>query len=364
MPELALAPAAPAPSATSAIPGSATGSDAAAGATQGSPFANLLQEHLAAQILVPVSEFAGLPAAEPAADVPADATDDAMLPLLLGLADQSAAPGIAALPAPIVPVTLADTAVPTLTPEAPAAAVSVALPATSTRLPTETPQKVGAGDTPAGFAAATSGNKPSAIVAASATERGNGTQIALAAAKGEATLATVGAETPAPRAEALPQFQVPPARAAEQAVRIEAAVGTRQWDGEFANRVTWMVGRQEQRAALVLNPPQLGRIEVSLSVSGDQATAIFTSASATVRDAIENALPRLRETLQESGINLGQTQVGAESRQQSPTHDENRDNRGNAVAADLDARALPAGFGTNSATAWLSSGRGIIDVFA
>jgi flagellar hook-length control protein FliK len=85
------------------------------------------------------------------------------------------------------------------------------------------------------------------------------------------------------------------------------------WDGEFAQRVVWMVGRHATLAELTLNPPNLGSVEVRLSLSGNETGAQFFSPQQSVREAIEAALPRLREMLAESGLNLGQAQVSAES---------------------------------------------------
>jgi len=44
---------------------------------------------------------------------------------------------------------------------------------------------------------------------------------------------------------------------------------------------------------------------ISLSMSGDQANAVFISASPEVREALENAMPRLREILADAGVTLG-----------------------------------------------------------
>ena len=49
------------------------------------------------------------------------------------------------------------------------------------------------------------------------------------------------------------------------------------------------------KCANYLNPPQLGPIEISLHVKAIKATAVFSSANADVREAIETALPRLRK---------------------------------------------------------------------
>lgn len=159
-----------------------------------------------------------------------------------------------------------------------------------------------------------------------------------------------------------------PAATATATVAVATPVGTPAWENEVGDKLTWMVGRQETRADLVLNPPQLGRIEVSLSMKGDQANAVFVSANPAVRDALENALPRLREILQDAGISLGQTQVGAESFQQSANNRENGDNpsRGNGSRSTGGSVSMAGGLlaGGSSPSQWLRRGNGLVDTFA
>ncbi len=146
---------------------------------------------------------------------------------------------------------------------------------------------------------------------------------------------------------------------------VATPVGAPGWGNEIGDKVVWMVGRQETRAELVLNPPNLGRVEVSLTMNGDQATATFTSANATVREALENAMPRLREVLQGAGISLGQTQVGAESFQQAAQQQQTGDNsnRGNGRGNAEDA---PQGLalGHEHAPGQIKRGIGLVDTFA
>jgi flagellar hook-length control protein FliK len=77
-----------------------------------------------------------------------------------------------------------------------------------------------------------------------------------------------------------------------------------------------MVNGGEQSATLTLNPPDLGPLQVVLSVSNDQASVAFTAAQPEVREALEQALPKLRETMGEAGITLGDTSVSAGSQEQ------------------------------------------------
>lgn len=98
-------------------------------------------------------------------------------------------------------------------------------------------------------------------------------------------------------------------------VRVDTPIGAPGWREDIGQKVTWLIGRGEQRAELVLTPPHLGRVEVTVTVSNDQANALFVSANPAVRDALEQALPRLREVLADAGIALGQANVNAESSQ-------------------------------------------------
>lgn len=85
------------------------------------------------------------------------------------------------------------------------------------------------------------------------------------------------------------------------------------WDTELAQRVVWMAGRQAQWAEITVNPPNLGSIEVHLSLRGNDASAYFYSPHAVVREAIDESLGRLRDMLAAAGIQLDQAQVGRES---------------------------------------------------
>jgi flagellar hook-length control protein FliK len=99
--------------------------------------------------------------------------------------------------------------------------------------------------------------------------------------------------------------------------RLSARVGTSAWDDQVGQKVIWMVGGEDQSATLELNPPDLGPVQVVLNVSNDLASVTFSSQQLEVRQALENALPRLREMMSESGIALGDAFVnaGAEGRQ-------------------------------------------------
>lgn len=150
--------------------------------------------------------------------------------------------------------------------------------------------------------------------------------------------------------------------AAPVTTHVTTPVGAHGWDAEVGDRLVWMAGRNESRAELVLTPPQLGRIEVSLSMSGDHANAVFVSASPAVRDALQDAIPRLREILADAGVTLGQAQVGADSPGYSANQQERGDNSSRGGRTDFPIGSAPAAVG--NAGAAIQSGRGLVDVFA
>ena len=98
-----------------------------------------------------------------------------------------------------------------------------------------------------------------------------------------------------------------------QNVSIDVRVGAAGWDSAFSQKVTWMASQNHQIAELHLNPPNLGPVEVRITMNGDQTSAQFMSPHASVRDAIESALPKLREMLADSGLSLGNVNVSSQS---------------------------------------------------
>lgn len=143
-------------------------------------------------------------------------------------------------------------------------------------------------------------------------------------------------------------------------------VGTPGWTEEIGNHIAWLASKSESRADLVLTPPQMGRVEISLSIKGDQAAANFVSSNPVVREALEAALPRLREVLADAGIQLGQAQVNAENSRQWAQQEKHGENFTSDRERELSAHAAisQASSGSLSTVAGLKAGRGLVDVFA
>jgi len=142
---------------------------------------------------------------------------------------------------------------------------------------------------------------------------------------------------------------------------IDTPVTQRQWGNEFSQKITWMATQHDQHAELHLNPAQLGPVDVVIKVSGDQATAQFTSAHAAVREVIEQSIPKLREMLADNGIMLGNTTVS----DQTPR--EQRGEFGNQRQTAPSGRLLesaPANMSDIRVATPLSRHNGMVDTFA
>ncbi|MGC4402951.1 flagellar hook-length control protein FliK [Methyloversatilis sp. MC4-4] len=100
------------------------------------------------------------------------------------------------------------------------------------------------------------------------------------------------------------------------------------WADDVGHQISWLADQGMSKAELVLTPPHLGRIEITLEIGSDLSTAQFVSASPLVREALEQAMPRLREMLAEGGISLGEANVSSDQPSREGQGGEQRGQRG------------------------------------
>ncbi len=144
---------------------------------------------------------------------------------------------------------------------------------------------------------------------------------------------------------------------------ITAHLHDNKWSQQLSDRVLWLARGDMQNAQINITPAHLGPIQISLSLNGEQMTAHFVSANQEVRQALEDALPRLREMLAGAGINLGQANVGS---QQQQAQAEQFTAKGENSRQSSDGAILPAdqhGIDTASARP-IQRGQGLVDLFA
>lgn len=96
---------------------------------------------------------------------------------------------------------------------------------------------------------------------------------------------------------------------AQLVIDINIPVLDPQWGTMLNERVTWMASRNIQNAEIRMSPPELGPLRVQVSIDEGSAQVNFDAQHAMTREAIELALPRLREMLSENGLLLTDVSV-------------------------------------------------------
>jgi flagellar hook-length control protein FliK len=86
-------------------------------------------------------------------------------------------------------------------------------------------------------------------------------------------------------------------------------VRTPSWQEAFASRVQMLVDQQAGEARIRLNPPELGSVDVTISLVDDKTYVQLTTATVAARDELAQSLPRLRELLTVSGLDVGGASV-------------------------------------------------------
>jgi len=113
------------------------------------------------------------------------------------------------------------------------------------------------------------------------------------------------------------QQQIESTRLAQQTTANDKGINIFKPEGQqqLTEKVRWMVNSRNISAEIRLDPPDLGGMNIKVNLSGDSASVSFVVQSQQAREALDQATPRLREMLEEQGIELGQSSVEQESRQ-------------------------------------------------
>ncbi len=93
----------------------------------------------------------------------------------------------------------------------------------------------------------------------------------------------------------------------------------------FSQQVTLLANNGVQQARISINPPELGPVELRIIVRSEEVTVHLASQIGAVRNALEDALPRLREQFEQSGMRLADSEVFNELPGRSGQHEQMRD---------------------------------------
>jgi len=104
-----------------------------------------------------------------------------------------------------------------------------------------------------------------------------------------------------------------------------AQLAARQMQDQVGQQLQRMVKEGRWQANLSLNPARLGQVSINLVMEDGVLQTQLLSGNAGVRELLESSLPRLREQLESSGLQLADVSVGSDSRGQQQTRGEEPD---------------------------------------
>lgn len=125
------------------------------------------------------------------------------------------------------------------------------------------------------------------------------------------------------RSDMLPrQDTLLPAQSTRQVPGAAIAMQQPGWTQQVTDKVMWMSSQNLKSAEIKLDPAELGRLDIKVSVGQEHTQITFTSAHAGVRDSLETQMHRLRELLAQQGMQNVDVNVSDQSQQQ---HTESRE---------------------------------------
>ncbi|MDT7526586.1 flagellar hook-length control protein FliK [Pseudidiomarina sp. GXY010] len=102
--------------------------------------------------------------------------------------------------------------------------------------------------------------------------------------------------------------------ASTSSAQLTASVGSQAWANQLSQSMVQIVMHNGQQMTLKLHPAELGPLQMQLQLDErNQAQLAILTHSGAVRAALEQALPQLRDTLANQGIQLQGSQVSEQS---------------------------------------------------
>ncbi len=91
---------------------------------------------------------------------------------------------------------------------------------------------------------------------------------------------------------------------------------------QLKDRVMYQVQQKIQTAEIRLAPEELGSVQIKVNLQQDQLSVQFVVQQAQAKEALEQQMPRLKELLQQQGVELTDSQVSQQQQQQQQSQGE------------------------------------------
>ncbi len=108
----------------------------------------------------------------------------------------------------------------------------------------------------------------------------------------------------------------PAAGLSQYSTSVDLPVQHARWGEQIAGKVTWLANQHIQVADIHVNPPDLGPVHVQMHLHNDQASVSMHSHHPGVRDLLEANGQKLKDMMQQGGLNLANFDVSSHGGQQ------------------------------------------------
>ena len=121
--------------------------------------------------------------------------------------------------------------------------------------------------------------------------------------------------------------------AATQVPAMKATPDSAEFPQEVVARVRMIQGQGQTEARINLHPAELGRLQIAITSEGDATRVAFVVDNAQAKEALEQAMPRLREFLQQAGLQLTEGSVSQQGQQDSAGFAQTETRSGDGLSA-------------------------------
>jgi len=110
---------------------------------------------------------------------------------------------------------------------------------------------------------------------------------------------------------------------------------------QLKDRVMYQVQQKIQSAEIRLAPEELGSVQIKVNLQQDQLSVQFVVQQAQAKEALEQQMPRLKELLQQQGVELTDSQVSQQQQQQQQGEKQAKASSRQLANTELVDEALP-----------------------
>lgn len=136
------------------------------------------------------------------------------------------------------------------------------------------------------------------------------------------------------------------------------------WSEAVVDRVMWLSSQNLKSAEIQLDPAELGRLEVRISMNQDVAQVTFASANPNVRDALESQMHRLRELFSQQGMGQLDVNVSDQSLARGQGQGDDPQARRSSVGGGAGGDDEPGISGVETSVSEIRADRGLVDYYA